>query len=222
MKRIVFLSDTHGLHHQMKHPVPDGDILVHCGDGMNTGAEMELYDFSIWFNEFPHQHKIYVPGNHDHFFADNLNSARQVLNNHPSSEVTVLVDEEIVIDGLKFYGSPWTIQFYTWAYMKKEPELKDVWKMIPDDTDILITHGPPKSILDINDEGQRCGSKSLRDRVWEVKPLIHSFGHIHESAGIMHGSNTTFINCSVCNRKYEPVNKPYVFDFDDLGKITLV
>ena len=213
--RLVFLSDTHGLHHKMKHPVPDGDVLIHCGDGMNTGNMIELDDFARWFNNFPHEHKIYIPGNHDHFFEENLILSKEIMNSHASIKVNVLVDEELTIDGLKFYGSPWTKQFYTWAYMKKEPELKDVWAVIPNDTDILITHGPPKSILDINDEGQRCGSKGLRDRVWEVRPLIHAFGHIHEAYGIMDGSHTKFMNLSVCNRKYEPINKPVVIDIDE-------
>ena len=200
----------------MKHPVPDGDVLVHCGDGMNTGNVIELDDFARWFNNFPHEHKIYIPGNHDHFFEENLILAREVMNSHASSEVNVLVDEALTIEGLKFYGSPWTIEFYTWAYMKKELELKDVWALIPNDTDILITHGPPKSILDINDEGQRCGSKSLRDKVWEVRPLIHAFGHIHEAYGVMDGSHTKFMNVTVCNRKYQPVNKPIVIDIDEI------
>tara|TARA_R110002167_G_scaffold207960_1_gene412016 strand:- start:218 stop:883 length:666 start_codon:yes stop_codon:yes gene_type:complete len=217
--KIVFLSDTHGLHDQMKYPVPDGDVLVHCGDAMNRGISSELCDFAVWFNEFPHEHKIYVPGNHDHYFAENLTLSKEILNNHITSEVTVLVDEEVVIDGLKFYGSPWTRQFYTWAFMKDEKELKDVWATIPNDTDILITHGPPKSILDINDEGQRCGSKSLRDKVWEVKPLIHAFGHIHEAYGVMNSTHTKFLNLSVCNRKYQPVNKPVVVDINDVGEI---
>ena len=213
--RLVFLSDTHGLHHKMKHPVPDGDVLIHCGDGMNTGNITELNDFARWLNNFPHEHKIYIPGNHDHFFEENLILSKEIMNSHESIKVNVLVDEELTIDGLKFYGSPWTKQFYTWAYMKKEPQLKDIWAAIPNDTDILITHGPPQSVLDINDEGQRCGSKGLRDRVWEVRPLIHAFGHIHEAYGIMDGSHTKFMNLSVCNRKYQPINKPVVIDIDE-------
>jgi Icc-related predicted phosphoesterase len=72
--------------------------------------------------------------------------------------------------------------------MKARHNLYKVWDSIPDDTDILIVHGPPKGILDLSTDRQHnlemCGCNSLRKRVEKMNLKLMCFGHIHNSEGI--------------------------------------
>ncbi|MAG25635.1 metallophosphoesterase [Candidatus Pacearchaeota archaeon] len=208
--KIVLISDTHLLHDQMKHDIPDGDVLVHCGDGLNTGSADDFWKFKLWFNSLPHKNKIYVPGNHDEFFEKVLSTTRSEM-----PDVHILVDQEVVIERVKFYGSPWTPTFFDWYFMQDEEDLPKYWDNIPDDTDILLTHGPPRNFLDMNEEGEHCGSESLRKRVFEVSPKYHVFGHIHEmGSGSEEVDGIKFINASICTRRYKPVNPPIVLELN--------
>lgn len=92
--------------------------------------------------------------------------------------------------------------------------MKHVWDMIPSDTDILVTHGPPYGIGDSNGT-VNCGCKTLNETVIErVKPSYHIFGHIHEGYGSWSNGQTVFINASICNQGYRPTRKPILFDID--------
>ena len=203
MVKLVFISDTHGLHGNMK-TIPDGDILVHCGDGLNVGSSSDFWSFAGWIKNLPHPHKIFVPGNHDRFFQNSELTAREIM-----SGIHILIDQSVIVEGIKFYGSPWTPTFYDWSFMQDEIDLSKYWDMIPDDTDVLVTHGPPYSILDtVKKGGENLGSPSLHNRVKWIKPKFHAFGHIHGGYGILEEDEMTFINASVCTEKYKPKNKP--------------
>jgi hypothetical protein len=87
---------------------------------------------------------------------------------------------------LSVYGAPWQPEFYDWAYNlpRGGSELKEKWGMIPDNTDVLITHGPPHGLLDAAMDGFLCGCEELLEAVTtRVKPRLHIFGHIHEGYG---------------------------------------
>ena len=112
------------------------------------------------------------------------------------------MNEEIIIDGIKFYGSPNTPEFMSWAFMKQRGKsIAKIWKKIPDDTDVLITHGPPKGILDLCKDGH-VGCQDLLERVYEVQPKFHIFGHIHESRGQHKENGTTFVNVTQLDGYY--------------------
>ena len=97
--------------------------------------------------------------------------------------------------------------------MAEEDQLELLWETIPEDVDILITHGPPKSILDFSlHQRENCGSKSLLNKVLELRPKYHIFGHIHESRGTL-TNYTTFINCSQVNHRFQTAHKPYYFEY---------
>ena len=85
---------------------------------------------------------------------------------------------------------------------------------VPEDTDILITHGPPKFILDKCPESVGC--EALLRRVKKIQPKIHCFGHIHEGHGYVKHWNTQFINASIMNKKYKPTNKPIILGINDV------
>jgi Icc-related predicted phosphoesterase len=187
--RIVCVSDTHGRHRYTE--VPDGDILVHGGDVTLHGTLDDVEFFNDWLGTLPHKHKVVIAGNHDFCFQNDPAEARARLTN-----ATYLEDAGCEIAGLKFYGSPWTPLFFDWAFMLSDSDLAAKWARIPAGLDVLITHGPPHGLLDWTNRDEHAGSSTLLDRVREVKPRLHVFGHIHEAAGRTEVEGTTFLNAS--------------------------
>jgi len=210
MPKIVCLSDTHNYSQQIV--VPDGDILIHAGDATIQGSIQEIVLFNHWFRNLPHAHKIFVAGNHDWLFETNNHYARTLLD----SSIHYLQDSSIEIGGLKIYGSPWQPRFFDWAFnLMRGAELAEKWKLIPEDTDILITHGPPFGILDEvprQDFIENTGCEELRKRVETIKPKLHIFGHIHCGYGTTEKFGVKFVNASNCDESYEPTNAPVVID----------
>lgn len=217
--RIVYISDTHSM--KPEHPIPDGDVIVCSGDISNRGSEKDIRSFALWYNNLPHKHKIVIAGNHDFSFERTPKLAQGWLCN--ATKIIYLEDRGIEIDGVRFYGSPWQPEFFNWAFNlpRDTGELGVKWGLIPDDTDVLITHGPPNGILDRCSDGRRVGCEELLDKVRDIKPKIHVFGHIHEAYGTHQTADTLFINASTCTLQYEPTNKPIVVDLIN-GIATLV
>lgn len=206
--RIVCISDTHLAHMRSPIPLPDGDVLIHAGDATFRGTNMEIMEFSSWFDAQPHTHKIFVAGNHDVGFEKNEASALAVFYGG-----IYLKDSGVEIDGIKFWGSPWQPEFYDWAFnLPRGKPLRDKWALIPEGTDVLVTHGPPQMILDKTPRGEAVGCRDLMDRVLTVKPRLHVFGHVHGSYGRTVFHDTTFVNASICNEAYQPANAAIVVD----------
>jgi hypothetical protein len=209
--RIVFISDTHLAHIPPNRiDVPDGDVLVHCGDATFRGTADEIAVFGEWLHyDLPHKRKVFVPGNHDLGFEDNWSQAVQLL----PPTVDCLNASGVVIDGVKFWGSPWQPEFCNWAFnLPRGPALRAHWAKIPDDTDVLVTHSPPMGVLDrvyrsqeIIDHTTRLydpkapkpkrqfrrwrehvGCADMWQAVQRVQPKIHAFGHIHCDVGVKH------------------------------------
>lgn len=207
--KIVAISDTHGLHTQLT--LPDGDILLHTGDVSSQGKEFEIVLFLNWFAAQPHKHKVFIAGNHDFFFE---RASKWLLQQHIPDNVTYLNDSSITIEGIKIWGSPVQPWFYDWAFNRKRgADIKKHWDLIPDDTDILMTHGPAFGIHDKTTRGEKVGCVDLRETIDRIQPKLFVCGHIHEAYGVLDNGKTTFINASVVNHKYEVVNKATVFDW---------
>jgi Icc-related predicted phosphoesterase len=207
MTRIVCLSDTHNCNDEIS--VPDGDILIHSGDATIRGTIAEIVLFNEWLANLPHKHKIFVAGNHDWLFETNPASARKLLD----GKIIYLQDSSIEIEKFKIYGAPWQPRFYDWAFnLNRGREMAEKWNLIPQDTDILITHGPPNGILDLTPQGDFAGCEELRRRVEEISPKAHIFGHIHSGYGREEKFGVKFVNASNCDESYEPTNLPVVFD----------
>ena len=203
--KIVAMSDTHGLHAKLT--VPDGDVLIHAGDFSRFGKVEDIYGFLDWFGRLPHRHKILVAGNHDRLFEDNPVKAKELL--WPS--ITYLQDKEAVIDGVKFYGAPWTPRFFDWAFnVDRGSDIAKKWAKIPDDVNVLITHGPPFGICDMSRfQSSRMGCEDLLRRIEQLGELkVHIFGHNHSG----HGVQGMFANVAVCDEAYQPVNQPTVIE----------
>jgi Icc-related predicted phosphoesterase len=214
--KIIFISDTHTLHGQMLNEIPEGDVLVHCGDVSGRGTGREIQDFLAWFSSLPHKNKIFIAGNHDFGFQYRDHVLQKTLESLEEQNIHYLEDSGIEVDGVKFWGSPWTPPFYNWAFMLNEDEIKEKWEIIPRDTNVLITHGPPKGILDlVVYDQENVGCPSLMEEVLKLKDLkAHAFGHIHEEYGtkVLDENGPIFINASTCTLRYKPWNKPIVIE----------
>ena len=199
--RLVIISDTHGYLWQ-ENDLPDGDALIHCGDVSLHSTEREIQTFASWMDGQRHENKIVIAGNHDKYMSSKW-----------FKNTAYLQDSSIIIDGYKFYGSPWTPTFFSWYWMKDRGEqIARMWRKIPDDTDVLITHGPPAQAGRLGKA--RCvktgrmidvGCNDLTTAVDRVKPSVHCFGHIHEGYGEIQKSGTRFINAALAMSGTMPV-----------------
>jgi Icc-related predicted phosphoesterase len=207
--RIVAISDTHGYHTKLK--VPDGDMLIHTGDVSSQGKEFEIILFLNWFAEQPHKHKVFIAGNHDFYFERTPTSD---VNKIIPDNVTYLNDSSVTVEGIRIWGSPIQPWFYDWAFNRhRGAEIKKHWDLIPENTDILMTHGPAYGVLDRTTRGEKVGCRDLREAIERVQPKLFVCGHIHEAYGVEEHGATTFVNASVVNFNYQVVNKPIVFDW---------
>ncbi|MFB6346656.1 MAG: metallophosphatase domain-containing protein [bacterium] len=211
MTRIVAISDTHGQHGLLD--IPDGDLLVHAGDFAARGRIQDINPFNDWLDSLPHEEIIFVPGNHDFCFEAR---AQQETAINRLQAADVLIDQVTTVDGLKIWGSPWQPEFFDWAFnLPRGKPLREKWDLIPEDVDVLITHGPPFKIGDtVQPKNESVGCEDLRDRVREVVPEVHVFGHIHEGYGTYQKWDVTFVNASICDGNYSPINEPIVIDVE--------
>ena len=195
--KLCCISDTHRLHDRLA--IPECDVLIHAGDATTVGSKKELNEFFEWFGVQKAHYKLYAPGNHD--------KEMEVSNYQVPSNIICLNDSSLLIEGVKFYGSPWTPAYGEgWAYNILRGELKAYWDLIPSDVQVLITHGPPLSILD-----KDKGCQELQARVNELKRLqAHIFGHIHEGAGEVTLKGVKFVNASMSYLGYD--REPVVFE----------
>ncbi|MBE94714.1 metallophosphatase domain-containing protein [Marinobacter sp.] len=210
--RLVCISDTHGMHRDIAF-IPNGDVLIHSGDCLGRGSISELEDFIDWLGELPHRHKILIAGNHDWCFQTHPEESRSLVTN-----AIYLEDSGVSIEGLKFWGSPITPTFRNWAFNRERgSEIAQHWALIPDDTDVLVTHGPPEGIFDAVIEKNAClavGCRDLYRRIDQLNLRAHVFGHIHESYGVgtREKDNVIFVNACICTKAYCPINPPIVID----------
>ena len=183
----LLLSDTHGHHRQaVFQTTKKYDLLIHAGDFTNYGATDEVHDFLQWLDLLT-QFKdiIYIAGNHDIGYT----SAPCVRLSNGTS-LHYLHNSSVCINGVNFYGSPYTPRFFDWDFMYDPSDADDIWSTIPTNTDVLISHGPPHGIMDQCPDhlGKQthAGCPSLLAAVKRLPALkLHVFGHIHEGHGMV-------------------------------------
>jgi Icc-related predicted phosphoesterase len=220
---IDSISDLHGFYPELE----GGDLLIVAGDLTARHTYQEYINFRTWFWDQEYNKKVFIAGNHDPLFQntdiDDLFTGFDYL-----------CDSGTEFEGLKIWGSPWTLKFpgmnpACMAFtVDTEEELAEKWALIPDDVNILVTHSPPYcggirnppdwpittyERLDRTIRGERAGSRSLNQKCDPDAGLrLHVFGHIHEGYGHYHEVNPIFevhlVNASHVNEHYKPVNKP--------------
>lgn len=214
--KIVAISDIHTKQLQLNHLLKDGgDVLVVAGDLTYQGDLPSIQNFADWLDNLDQfKNIVVIAGNHDWGFQKDGQVCRKMLEDRG---IIYLENQEAIIDGIKFWGSPITPWFFNWAFnIHRGPEIRKYWDMIPMDTDVLITHGPPKGHGDLVNNsytyGENVGCEELLLAVQKVKPQVHFFGHIHEGYGVSYEGPTTLMNCSVVNARYQVTNMPMVFN----------
>ncbi|KAK3284597.1 hypothetical protein CYMTET_7766 [Cymbomonas tetramitiformis] len=224
---LLCLSDTHDQQDFMLHPLPRADVLIHAGDFSCRGSREEVANFIKWSDRLLDdglvRYIVFVCGNHELNMQLSAKSpaVRQAQEDMKRAlidrdNVYYMQDSMCVIEGLRFYGSPWTTKFGDhWAFQLPDTEdidhgLGGKFKSIPEGVQVLVTHQPPLGQGDHGDGNRRHGSRALLQRVLEVEPLVHVFGHIHSGYGASKREdlNTIFVNAAVCDDDYQPDNKP--------------
>lgn len=183
--RLVCISDTHT---QKPTSIPAGDVLIHAGDLTNLGTVQEIQSQIDWLSSLPHPYKIVIAGNHDSFFdpgsrreGDIGQSIRWGTVRYLQNSSTLLEFSQHSGRRLLFYGSPKIPECGGMDFAFQYPKEKDVWSgTIPLETDVLITHTPPRHYLDLP---AGIGCDYLRREVWKVRPRVHVFGHVHAGYG---------------------------------------
>lgn len=208
--KIVCISDTHCQLEAVD--LPEGDLLIHSGDATYRGTVKEIVDFNASLGKIKHKYKhgiIFCPGNHDWLYETNSTLAKELTTN-----ATVLINESITVDGFKIYGSPFTPFFHAWAFnLYRGKDLAGNWSKVPDDTNILVTHGPAYGILDALEDGGNVGCQDLSDRIRSLSQLkLHISGHIHFSHSSIIKDGVVYVNASICDERYNPTNKSIVID----------
>ncbi|MEE9581171.1 MAG: metallophosphatase domain-containing protein [Nitrosomonadaceae bacterium] len=211
--KIVCISDTHCTP-LAKLNLPEGDVLIHAGDATYRGTEAEIEQFNdeLGLIKGRYTHGVlFTPGNHDWYFEKHYESSI-VKKEAIITNGKCIIHDTIEIDGYKIFMSPYTPRFCDWAFnVDRGPGLAKLWDDIPKDTDVLVTHGPPKGVLDwaVRD-GSHVGCENLL-KITRALPLkLHVFGHLHESYGEVTQGGTTFVNCSVLDEHYQLRNEPVI------------
>jgi len=201
--KIKIISDTH-MQHEGLIIENDLDTIIHCGDSTNYRElipnQQEFDIFIKWYSELPIKNKILIAGNHDAWSLKKYN-----VDKVKDLGITYLEHEYLELDGLIMFGSPYTPTFNNWDHMKDRSKLDRFWEVLNPGIDILITHGPPKCILDLSHDKdgklEYCGDAALLRHVLKNKPKYQCFGHIHDSKGCFNQGvrileDTIFINAS--------------------------
>jgi|SRR6185369_6144923 len=211
---IDCISDLHGFYPELQ----GGDLLIVAGDLTARDTPEQYHQFIDWISSQRYKRKIFIAGNHDNIIFKHGGVLK--IYQEADSSVQYLCDSGTEFEGLKIWGSPWSLWFpginpHCTAFTGSEEELIDKWEKIPDEVDILVTHTPPHGIMDANFQEKHCGSKGLLGQlIYRIRPFLHVFGHIHEDYGqretmaCREGKRMHSVNASVVNERYEQVNKP--------------
>ena len=244
--RITHISDTHNKHNQLNGLLPGGDLLIHSGDISSLGRQSEVERFVKWFNSIDnYANKIFIAGNHDMSFDseqllvnklkhfDGVSDSDEfvsigkpqwlevLLASDLNQNVFYLENSFVMLDDIKIWGSPITPTFgYGWGFnVNRGYDINQIWNRIPNDTDIVITHGPIHSYCDRTSRGGlNVGCEQLYHRLNEVKPQLHFSGHIHEAYGYRATDWGYAFNGCNCDLSYLVNNKPMTFDYDFLKR----
>lgn len=217
MIKICHVSDTHL---RAFNPEP-ADILIHSGDALNYGNLNELIKFRDQLQPIHqnYKHIIFVPGNHDWPFEEDYSLASGILKEFIPN-LHVLHNEIVELEGLKFYGTADQPEFCNWAFNRPPHELVESYAKIPDDIDVLITHCPPKGILDYvinkwNPVSKNVGSQELAYNLPRLKKLkAHCFGHIHFSRGLDKINDIWYSNGAMVDEQYLPGYKENIIELE--------
>jgi Icc-related predicted phosphoesterase len=218
--KIYGTSDTHGCVKEIN--IPECDLLIHSGDicpdsvnGISCQADLGRSMYWLRSKLIPYletqsaKQVIFTLGNHDWITRQEAH----IFNEDFSPKFRIIIDDFCEIGGLKIWGSPWSNQFMSWAWMDEPSKLQEYYERIPEGTDIIISHQPPlgygSRYYDINTgQYEQIGSQELLNTIDRVQPKAVICGHIHFGFGTYRHNNTTIYNVAFVNESYMPTNQP--------------
>lgn len=218
--KLILTSDIHGT----KPELPECDILIIAGDIFNTldptKQFKQLYNiFMPWLAELKYKHCVFIAGNHDTLFQ----SVPMWIPSFKDLNAVYLQDDMVEIEGVKIFGTPWQLHFGNLAFNAPEDGeefLERRYSIIPEDVDIIISHGPPYGYGDLNFHDENCGSKALLNTIRKIQPKLVVTGHIHNAQGIYYIGKTTVVNAASTaiedDKRYvvNPDKSYFVFDWE--------
>eukprot|EP01060_Flectonema_neradi_P038829 TRINITY_DN8280_c0_g1_i1.p1 TRINITY_DN8280_c0_g1~~TRINITY_DN8280_c0_g1_i1.p1 ORF type:complete len:386 (+),score=33.04 TRINITY_DN8280_c0_g1_i1:49-1206(+) len=214
--RLVCVSDTHlG---QDKVILPEGDILLHCGDILMQSTLMSKEKIRVGFEKFlswmgkqTHQHKIFILGNHD---AALMDLGYDYITSKCPPGVTYLQNTSITVQGIKIWGTPHSVGSSS-NYAFQHRSAKGLWDSMPSDTQIIMSHGPAKCI---GGDHLSKTTEFIRKIEKSKSVKLHVCGHLHWAFGMQSilrhdGVVVPTIVCSSLDGSYNLSHKPVVVDF---------
>ena len=187
--KIWHISDTHTFHGLLN--IPDGiDMVIHSGDCSNPSNpynnEPEVREFIDWYSSLPIKYKVFVAGNHDTSIEKRLVRPTDFTR----KGIVYLENNSTEIEGIRIWGTPITPSFgMGWAYNRSRDKMNKLWQSIPEGVDIVVSHGPPATILDLSynreNELEFCGCSAMRKHMLKIEPKLVLFGHIHNCEDII-------------------------------------
>jgi len=222
--KCVIISDSHNQHRSIN--LPDGDILIHCGDFTMGGKEHEIVEFLKWLGEVEkrYQKVFIVPGNHDGAIVGYRLIYQDLLKEHTKNTVdlwleTYLKNKVYMFDGYSFFGFPY-VPFHRTVnpFFLEEDAHEELVDNIPD-CNILVSHGPPLGYLDVGGYySKNLGSFALKEKILNMPDLkLMTFGHIHECGGKEYKyKDTLLVNAALLDYPaYNMVTKPVIVTLED-------
>lgn len=211
--KVVALSDVHSKLGKVK--LPDADLLVISGDLTIGGSIKEYSQLNHACGDIKHKFKygiLLCEGNHD-FLGEKQPSLADSLIHHAK----LVRHNAITINGIKFFITPYNKWYFNWAFnIWPGEQSQKIWAQIPNDTEVLVSHGPPYETLDCPPNKEHVGDVDLWNRIQLLHKLkLHIFGHIHHSAGFEQRDKVWYVNASTCNESCQPINPPIIIEIDD-------
>ena len=208
--RLVVISDTHGAHEELGEL--QGDVLIHCGDfeSIFESDPQIVEKVDDWFARQRFGRIYCVGGNHDEELE-----RRVALTDQPFKNAIWLHERRDMFRGYCFYGASWVPYLRDFPFFADADALEAAWARIPGDVDVLMTHTPPKDVLDVSSKGQSLGCPHLAERLKQVAPGLHCFGHVHKSRGETTVGATRYVNATSVSSGFASVLPPFVVDLPD-------
>ncbi len=193
------------LHNNYPLNLDNADLLCIHGDLTINGSFKEFETFKIWLDKIHHKYQkiVIIYGNHDKMAYTNPIEIKNILIKNLEDKVFILINEYIELYDIKIFGSPYSIKWGNYVFQQEDYFLyNNFWLNIPEDTVMLLTHGPGFGYLD-KSFGEHIGSKTLKMRILDLKKLqVHGFGHCHHEYGYIEFDHKFYVNGAMESGSY--------------------
>jgi len=178
MSQLLLFSDVHAdldACRALVDRAAEADVVVGAGDFCRMRRNLQRPIDVLSAIDTP---TVLVPGN-----AETEEELTEACTGWSSAHV--LHGSGCTIDDLDLYGIGGGIPitpFGAWSYDFSEVEAEDLLADCPKGA-VLVSHSPPKGVVDRDSSGQSLGSTAVRDAIEVKQPVLTVCGHIHGSWG---------------------------------------